>query len=346
MSVRTRAIRLVGLLGAMLMLALSAGFAWSVADDYAESRIIPRGVSFQGVELGGLNDTEAHAAVERQVADTWMQSIEVKHGSQVFTLDPQESLSVDTDAIVKAAFEFNSIATVAERSYRRIADKPVTAQIEPVLSVADDSLTGWIESVASQVDSPSVDATITIVEGSIVSTHSATGSATDVDAAAKLITEALLTGKRTVELPVAVVEPGVKDDQLGKTIVVDISQRRLTLYSGMSVEKTYGVAVGTPGYPTPKGSFEITLKRYRPSWSNPAPNGWGKGMPASIPPGPSNPLGTRALNLNYPGIRIHGTNKNSSIGTAASHGCMRMHRWDIEDLYERVEVGTPVLIVR
>jgi len=87
-------------------------------------------------------------------------------------------------------------------------------------------------------------------------------------------------------------------------------------------------------------------KRYRPTWSNPAPNGWGKGMPASIPPGPSNPLGTRALNLNASGIRIHGTNKDGSIGRAASHGCMRMHRWDIEDLYERVEVGTPVLIVR
>lgn len=346
MSVRTRAIRLAALVGAMLMLALSAGFAWSVADDYAASRIVPSGVSFQGVELGGLNAAEAAAQIDQQVADTWMQPIEVVHGAQVFTLDPQESLRVDVDAIVAAAFDFNSVATVAERSYRRIANKPVAVEVEPVLSVAGDSLTGWIESVASRVDSPSVDATITIVEGSIVTTHSATGTATDVDAATKVITEALLAGKRTVQLPVTVVEPQVKDDELGKTIVVDISQRRLTLYSGMSVEKTYGVAVGTPGYPTPKGSFEITLKRYRPSWSNPAPNGWGKDMPASIPPGPSNPLGTRAMNLNYPGIRIHGTNKNSSIGTAASHGCMRMHRWDIEDLYERVEVGTPVLIVR
>jgi lipoprotein-anchoring transpeptidase ErfK/SrfK len=69
-------------------------------------------------------------------------------------------------------------------------------------------------------------------------------------------------------------------------------------------------------------------------------------MPATIGPGPNNPLGTRALNLNASGIRIHGTTANSSIGTAASHGCMRMHRWDIEDLYDRVEVGTPVLIVR
>ncbi|PKQ29885.1 MAG: hypothetical protein CVT60_03110 [Actinobacteria bacterium HGW-Actinobacteria-10] len=346
MSVRTRAVRLVALLGAVIMLTLSAGFAWSVADDYAASRIIPQGVTFQDAELGGLNAQEAHAVIERQIDDTWMQPLEITYRDRVFTLDPQENMHADTAAIVDAAFEFNSLATVAERSYRRIADRPIAARVEPVLSVAGDSLAGWVESVASRVDSPSVDATITIVEGSIVATHAAPGVSTDVDGAIKTITAALLAGESTLELPVTIVEPRVADDQLGKTIVVDISERQLTLYSGMTIEKTYGVAVGTPGYPTPKGSFEITLKRYRPTWSNPAPNGWGKGMPASIGPGPNNPLGTRALNLNYPGIRIHGTNKNSSIGTAASHGCMRMHRWDIEDLYERVEVGTPVLIVR
>jgi lipoprotein-anchoring transpeptidase ErfK/SrfK len=68
-------------------------------------------------------------------------------------------------------------------------------------------------------------------------------------------------------------------------------------------------------------------------------------MPPYIPPGPGNPLGTRALNLSAPGIRIHGTIKNYSIGTAASHGCMRMHMWDVEDLYPRVKVGTRVIIV-
>jgi lipoprotein-anchoring transpeptidase ErfK/SrfK len=67
-------------------------------------------------------------------------------------------------------------------------------------------------------------------------------------------------------------------------------------------------------------------------------------MPAYIPPGPSNPLGTRALNLDASGIRIHGTTQDWSIGHAASHGCMRMHRWDVEELYELVEVGTPVII--
>jgi L,D-transpeptidase ErfK/SrfK len=68
-------------------------------------------------------------------------------------------------------------------------------------------------------------------------------------------------------------------------------------------------------------------------------------MPAYIPPGPNNPLGTRALYLNTSGIRIHGTSKRSSIGTAASHGCMRMLREDVEALYPLVPVGTKIHIV-
>ena len=69
-------------------------------------------------------------------------------------------------------------------------------------------------------------------------------------------------------------------------------------------------------------------------------------MPETIGPGPGNPLGTRALYLSAPGIRFHGipSGENWSIGQAASHGCMRMHRWDVEDFYPRVPVDTPVYI--
>jgi L,D-transpeptidase ErfK/SrfK len=109
--------------------------------------------------------------------------------------------------------------------------------------------------------------------------------------------------------------------------------------------KTYAVATGTPQYPTPKGNFQIVLKRFRPTWVNPDPSGWGKSLPKSIPPGPSNPLGTRAMNLNSPGIRIHGTTNIRSLGTAASHGCIRMAMPDVEELFEKVDSGTPVIII-
>jgi L,D-transpeptidase ErfK/SrfK len=78
---------------------------------------------------------------------------------------------------------------------------------------------------------------------------------------------------------------------------------------------------------------------------NPAPTGWGAGAPAEIPPGPGNPLGTRALYLDAPGIRIHGTYDADSIGTYASHGCIRMRIADAEELYPLVPVGTPALVI-
>jgi lipoprotein-anchoring transpeptidase ErfK/SrfK len=132
---------------------------------------------------------------------------------------------------------------------------------------------------------------------------------------------------------------------IGKAIIVDESRRTVRLYSGARVEKGYRCAVGQPRYPTPKGTFKIIAKAMNPAWHNPGSD-WARSMPAYIPPGPSNPLGTRALYLNVSGIRIHGTNKISSIGTAASHGCIRMANSDIENLYPRVPVGIPVFIIK
>ncbi|MGH2729382.1 MAG: L,D-transpeptidase family protein, partial [Actinomycetota bacterium] len=93
----------------------------------------------------------------------------------------------------------------------------------------------------------------------------------------------------------------------------------------------------------PEGIWEITEKRYLPTWVNPDPEGWGKDMPASIPPGPGNPLGLRALNWSAPAIRFHGTSATYSLGYNASHGCVRMSNDDVIALYDMVDVGTPIV---
>lgn len=141
-----------------------------------------------------------------------------------------------------------------------------------------------------------------------------------------------------------IIPPKVKTEDLPKTIVISRSKKTLDLYDrNGNIEKSYRVAVGTSAHPTPAGDWRITLKRYAPTWVNPG-SAWAKGMPSSIPPGPGNPLGPRALNLNADGIRIHGTYEYNSIGTAASHGCIRMMPKDVIELYDLVEVGTLVYI--
>jgi L,D-transpeptidase ErfK/SrfK len=109
--------------------------------------------------------------------------------------------------------------------------------------------------------------------------------------------------------------------------------------------KGYPVAAGSAQYPTPQGEWTIWQKVENPTWVNPDPEGWGASLPASIGPGPGNPLGTRALYLDAPGIRIHGTSASYSIGSYASHGCIRMLMSDVEELYELVPVGTTAHVV-
>ena len=104
-----------------------------------------------------------------------------------------------------------------------------------------------------------------------------------------------------------------------------------------------GVATGTWEYPTPLGTFAVVDKQYNPWWYPPSSE-WARGL-KPVPPGPGNPLGTRWMGLSVYGVGIHGTPDAASIGYSASHGCIRMHIWDAEWLFEQVQLGTPVVIV-
>ena len=106
--------------------------------------------------------------------------------------------------------------------------------------------------------------------------------------------------------------------------------------------KKYPIACGSPYYPTPAGDYFVKEKVYYPAWI-PPPSPWAKGA-KPIPPGPGNPLGTRWIGLNAQIVGIHGTSSPWSIGSASSHGCIRMYIPDVEELFELVSVGTPVTI--
>ncbi|MBV9145980.1 MAG: L,D-transpeptidase, partial [Acidobacteria bacterium] len=125
------------------------------------------------------------------------------------------------------------------------------------------------------------------------------------------------------------------DNESGRKIVVSIAHRKLALVEDGKVEKIYEVAVGADSSPSPTGVFEIRTRLVKPTYYHP-----GKVIPA----GPSNPLGTRWIGLNTKGYGIHGTNLEGSIGKAASHGCIRMHRKDLEQLFALVQVGDQVEI--
>lgn len=138
--------------------------------------------------------------------------------------------------------------------------------------------------------------------------------------------------------------PKVTWKKLPRVIVIDRSANRLKLWSPHKLLRSYRVATGQPSYPTPLGNFHIVNKVRNPTWTPPN-RSWAAGA-TPIGPGPGNPLGTRWMGLSRPGIGIHGTPDSGSIGTFASHGCIRMRISDVERLFNLVPVGTPVHIVR
>lgn len=122
-----------------------------------------------------------------------------------------------------------------------------------------------------------------------------------------------------------------------RVIVVSLEDRKLALVEDGKVKKIYTVAVGKPSTPSPVGTFVIERRVVNPTYSHDG---------RVVPPGPGNPVGTRWMGLSIRGYGIHGTNVPSSIGKAASHGCIRMGRADLEELFAQVEVGDTVELIR
>ena len=133
-------------------------------------------------------------------------------------------------------------------------------------------------------------------------------------------------------------------NSLSGEIIVDLSQHRLYLYKGGQLVKSYTVASGQAIYPTPTGTFAIVSMTKDPTWLPPNSD-WAK-TAKPIPPGMENPLGTRWMGTSAPGVGIHGVppDEDGTIGTFASHGCVRMHNTDAIDLFSRVSIGMPVII--
>jgi lipoprotein-anchoring transpeptidase ErfK/SrfK len=129
------------------------------------------------------------------------------------------------------------------------------------------------------------------------------------------------------------------------TIIIDTPQHFLYLVQADGTARRYGIGVGRPGF-TWAGVKEITAKREWPDWRPPAemlqrrPD-----LPTFMAGGPENPLGARAMYLGSTLYRIHGSNEPWTIGTAVSSGCIRMRNEDVVDLYERVKVGTRVIVI-
>jgi len=341
---------LVVLLATLLLLA-SASLAWGVVLDYQARGLVPKGVSVVGQDLSGMTETQARAVIDEAVSSPMLRTVTITGDNATWTLDPKGIVAIDTDSMINAAYSPRRTATLAARLNSQLAGEPLPADIEPVYSVDANAIATWVAQAAVQVDRKPVNATRKIVKYAFKVTPSIPGATVNQADAVARISEtlsaaaALSAASRVVTMPIAYAVPKVVESSFKKAIIVSLSQCKIRLYDGAKLVKTYRCAPGRAAFPTPQGDFVVNSKLANSSWYNPG-SAWAAGMPASIGPGPSNPMGVRKIGINYPGVFMHGvpSSEYDSIGSPASHGCMRMMPSDVLDLFGRVKVGNPVFI--
>jgi lipoprotein-anchoring transpeptidase ErfK/SrfK len=346
---RHRAIAVVAIVAGVFVLA-AGGAAYS-AYRYEQShadRILP-GVTIEGVDVGGMTKSEAVATVREAAGATLDTSVELRARGKAWQVTLGE-LGQRSNAVgaVNRALALNDSMDTFSRFWHRFNDDPVDQEIELSFS-GHGRVDAVLRRIARDVAVRPVNADIVLADGEVRFVQPRSGRSLDLAEARASLRAALKrqTPPPRVALPMVKVAPKLTEQNMPRTIVVRVDENKLYLYDGFDVLRTWSVATAMPGYTTPPGDWKLTRMAKDPTWYNPALDSWGASLPAVVPGGPTAPMGTRALYIDEaPGlIRIHGTPADSSIGTYASHGCIRMHNSEVEQLYEMVELGMRVIIV-
>lgn len=329
--------------GIVLLSVAGVAYAAYRYDRATADRILP-GVSVAGVDVGGMTRTQAIDAVELAAAAQLDAPIQVLAGDASWSVTPRElGRTASVEGAVEEALDASTQVGFVSRVWHRWRQQPL--EVDVPLVYDGGSVSSFVERITEAVSVEPVDAAVRLEDGGVRFDHAKRGQALGRNVATRRLLAALDEGTTSVRLPLRVLRPTITDAKLGNTIVVDRSVNELSFYRGFELIDRYPVATAAAGYVTPAGRWTIVNKVENPTWYNPAPDTWGADLPMVIPPGPDNPLGTRALYLDAPGIRIHGTSDVDSIGTYASHGCIRMLMSDVEALYPQVPVGTRVFVV-
>lgn len=345
-AARSRWPLIVGLLSGVLVVALGgAAYAAYRFDRSMEGRLLP-GIRIAGVDVSGMTREEAVSAVRASTDVELDREISVRvHGERLNVTARELGRRAWVEGAVERAMEITQEFGWLERTWRRLRDDPIRREIELRVG-GSGGVTRFVHRTAREVFVEPTDAEIGLRNGRLVFGDGKAGAALDVKRAEELIVAALADGSTSVRLSMHDVEPKVTPATLGPTIVVHLDTNTLDLYDGFRVTRTWDVATAKPGWITPTGEWTIYRKAVNPTWYNPALDSWGAGLPAVVPGGPGNPMGTRALYITAPGlIRIHGNGQTDTVGRYVSHGCIRMINAQIEELYELVPVGTKVIIM-
>lgn len=289
------------------------------------SQVVPAGVTIEHIAIGGLAPDQAIATIEQAFAAP----LALRFDSAEISVSP--SLlggRVSADTAVSVAL---TVAPNTALSLRGGYDA--------------DLVRAFIDKLSNRFNRKPVSSRLLLRSERPYVTPPVIGQTIERSKAYLAITSELVHATRaTIVLKAKLTQPPVTPKTIGPVILIRRSANTLTLYNGMKVVRTFTVATGQNIYPTPLGRFQIVVKWKNPWWYPPTQDSWAKGL-KPVPPGPNNPLGTRWMGLDAPGVGIHGTDEPASIGYSLSHGCIRMLVPQAEWLFNHVDIGTPVFII-
>jgi lipoprotein-anchoring transpeptidase ErfK/SrfK len=289
-----------------------------------EPGVIPTGVTIGGVEVGGLTSEAATAAVQQ----AFQTPLELELGATRILVTP----------------DILGAVPVIDKAIERALAAPENTAVPLGVTVSSEKTADFVAKLAQRFDRVAVDSKLFLRHLRPWLSKERVGHRLDQRRAVRDITAALVGGAReAIALHQTTLRPKVTRRNYGPVIVIRRRSNQLFLYRGARYWRHFAVATGQRQYPTPLGRFNIVVKWKNPWWY-PPDSPWAQGQ-KPIPPGPDNPLGTRWLGLSAPGVGIHGTPSDASIGYSVSHGCIRMHIPQAEWLFNHVDIGTTVYIV-
>jgi lipoprotein-anchoring transpeptidase ErfK/SrfK len=290
----------------------------------AKKPLLRAGVRIAGVRVGRMSPAAAARAVQKGFAN----ALVVTLNRTRFRLAPGKLATPYIDGAIGRAKAAAS-----------------GTNVHLVVSVHGAAVRAAVAKLARRVDRRPLATQVQLRNGRPYVSPYAFGRKLDQQAVvAKIVHQLTANERRPMHFETETVEPRYLAGARAAVIVIDRGSNLLRVYKGAQVWRAFHVATGQAAYPTPQGRFQIVVKYRNPTWYPPTYDSWAQGL-SPVPPGPSNPLGTRWMGLSASGVGIHGTNNPASIGYSVSHGCIRMQVPDSEWLFDHVDIGTTVFIV-
>ena len=331
------AVTAVVLLLVLVVLVVDGGSEDTIAD----------GVRIGTLDVGGLDRGAARTLVQRRLAGRARRRVVATFGDRRFVLRPQTaSMRFDADASVDAALRRSREGNPFSRV---LGVHDASGTVAPRIAYSPSGVQAFVGRVAERVDRTARDADIDWHNGKLVRVRARNGVDVRRPQLMASLVRAMSSTKRTVQVPVRITErPNRTFEDFAQryptVLAVDRDGKVLRLYKHLKLAHRYRIAVGRAGLETAAGRYKIVEKIVNPAWHVPDSAWAGDLAGRTIAPGdPQNPLEARWMGF-HDGQGIHGTADVASLGTAASHGCIRMAVPDVKRLYAEVKVGTPLFL--